>query len=103
MRYLIYGLHYVEECFLYSHFAECFYHKWVLYIFLIVEHHVLYDIPLFIDILSPYRILGCFEIFIINSIAQNFQLGKSLHTFEIISLGHIPKGETTESSGLFYF
>ena len=30
-RSLIYGLYYVEECSLYSHFAECFYHKWVLY------------------------------------------------------------------------
>ena len=29
-RFLIYGLYYVEECFLYSHFAECFYQKWVL-------------------------------------------------------------------------
>ena len=28
---LIYALYYVEECSLYSHFAECFYHKWVLY------------------------------------------------------------------------
>ena len=30
-RSLVYDLHYVEECSLYSHFAECFNHKWVLY------------------------------------------------------------------------
>ena len=24
------GLYYIEECSLYSHFAECFYQKWVL-------------------------------------------------------------------------
>ena len=29
---LIYGLCYVQECSLYSHFAECFYQKWVLYL-----------------------------------------------------------------------
>ena len=29
---LSYGLHYVKECSLYSHFAECLYHKWVLYL-----------------------------------------------------------------------
>ena len=28
----IYGLYHVEECSLYSHFAECLYHKWVLYL-----------------------------------------------------------------------
>ena len=27
-----YGLYYVEEYSLYSHFAECFYHKWVQYL-----------------------------------------------------------------------
>ena len=31
-RFLIYGLYYVEICSLYSHFAECFHHKWVLYL-----------------------------------------------------------------------
>ncbi|KAF6131092.1 hypothetical protein HJG60_007993 [Phyllostomus discolor] len=31
-RSLRYGLYYVEECFLYSHFAECFYHEWVLHL-----------------------------------------------------------------------
>ena len=29
---LSYGLYYVEECSLYSHFADCFYQKWVLYL-----------------------------------------------------------------------
>ena len=31
-RSLTYGLYYVEECSLYSHFAECVYQKWVLYL-----------------------------------------------------------------------
>ena len=30
-RFLIYSLYYVVGFSLYSHFAECFYHKWVLY------------------------------------------------------------------------
>ena len=33
-RSLIYGLYDVEECSLYSHFAECFYQKWVQMLFL---------------------------------------------------------------------
>ena len=37
---LIYGLYYVEECSLYSHFAECFHQKWVLY--LIKYDHVIF-------------------------------------------------------------
>ena len=32
LRLLVYGLYYVDVCFLYSHFADCFYHKWVLYL-----------------------------------------------------------------------
>ena len=31
-RSLIYGLYYVEECSLYSHFVEGFYHKWEQYL-----------------------------------------------------------------------
>ena len=31
-RSLIYSPYYVEECSLYSHFAECIYQKWVLYL-----------------------------------------------------------------------
>ena len=31
-RSVLYGLYYVEECSLYSHFAECFCHKWVIII-----------------------------------------------------------------------
>ena len=30
--FLVYGLYYVEVLPLYSNFAECFYHKWVLYL-----------------------------------------------------------------------
>ena len=30
--FFVYGLYYVEVYSLYSYFAECFYHKWVLYL-----------------------------------------------------------------------
>ena len=40
-RSLIYGLYCVEECSFYSHFAECFYHKWMLYLIKFFFSHLL--------------------------------------------------------------
>ena len=31
-KFLLYGIYYVEECSVNSHFADCFYHKWMLYL-----------------------------------------------------------------------
>ena len=32
LKSVIYGLYYVDECSLYSHFSDCFYHKWMMYL-----------------------------------------------------------------------
>ena len=47
-RSVIYGLYYVEKCPLYSHFAECFYHKWVLYLIKCFFHIYWYDQMIFV-------------------------------------------------------
>ena len=47
-RFLVYGLYYVEECSLDPHFAECFSHKWVLYLIKCFFHIYSYDRAIFV-------------------------------------------------------
>ena len=47
-RFLICGLYYGEVCSLYSHFAKCFYYKWLLYLIECFFYIYWYDHVIFV-------------------------------------------------------